>query len=86
MLINRRKLITGLIAFGCAPAIMRAESLMKVKSYFDPQKVLNTVIAQYEPLPYTICPIRLFYLDKNGFYTLSYEESDVYLRNLDDQA
>jgi hypothetical protein len=29
--LNRRKLITGLIAFGAAPAIVRAASLMPVK-------------------------------------------------------
>lgn len=36
---SRRKLITGLIAFGCTPAIVRASSLMPVKvmetSIFD---------------------------------------------------
>ena len=31
MLINRRKLITGLISFAAAPAIVRASSLMPVK-------------------------------------------------------
>ena len=30
-MINRRGLITGLIAFTAAPAIVRAESLMKIK-------------------------------------------------------
>jgi len=30
-MINRRSLITGLISFVAAPAIVRAESLMKVK-------------------------------------------------------
>lgn len=40
-MINRRKLITGLISFAAAPAIVRASSLMPVKSYFDPKEVLN---------------------------------------------
>lgn len=31
-MINRRGLITSLIAFGAAPAIVRVESLMKVKA------------------------------------------------------
>lgn len=31
-MIDRRKLITGLISFVAAPAIVRAESLMKVKA------------------------------------------------------
>jgi len=31
-MINRRSLITGLISFVAAPAIVRAESLMKVKA------------------------------------------------------
>lgn len=31
MSINRRNLITGLISFAAAPAIVRAESLMKIK-------------------------------------------------------
>lgn len=47
MLMNRRKLITGLISFAAAPAIVRAESLMKVKMIkpdFDQATYLNILI------------------------------------------
>jgi hypothetical protein len=42
--LNRRGLITGLIAFAAAPAIVRAESLMKVKAYVDPAELSATLI------------------------------------------
>lgn len=35
MITSRRSFITGLIAFAAAPAIVRAESLMPVKSFVD---------------------------------------------------
>lgn len=38
MVINRRKLITGLISFVAAPAIVRVESLMKLPK---PEKVMT---------------------------------------------
>ena len=40
-MMERRKFITGLISLVAAPAIVRAGSLMPVKSYFDPALVFN---------------------------------------------
>ncbi len=52
MMINRRKLITGLIAFGCAPAIVRVSSLMPVKVInFDPREVFDRLIFESNPYP-----------------------------------
>ncbi len=44
MVINRRKLITGLISFIAAPAIVRAESLMKLPR---PQEISLRKIVEY---------------------------------------
>lgn len=43
--INRRSLITGLISFVAAPAIVRAESLMKLPK---PQRVMT--MAEYDDI------------------------------------
>lgn len=52
-MLNRRKLITGLIAFGCAPAIVRASSLMPVKVIdFDPKMTWGRITEYIEPLDY----------------------------------
>lgn len=52
--INRRKLITGLISFAAAPAIVRASSLMPVKvmDSFDPKMAWDRIIEYVEPLDY----------------------------------
>jgi len=56
--INRRSLITGLISFVAAPAIVRVESLMpmKVVKQFNPEELLNelTNFAYNEPIPIDI--------------------------------
>lgn len=44
---NRRSLITGLIAFVSAPAIVRAGSLMPVKPMDDLPKMLEKIIDPY---------------------------------------
>lgn len=81
-MLSRRGLIGSLIAFGAAPAIVRASSLMPVKVY-----------AAIEPLPYTIAPYltldeyavkymapRLFWItSKKEIIHLSQEESNKYL-------
>lgn len=48
-MLNRRKLITGLISFVAAPAIVRASSLMPVKvmDSFDPQEAFNKLMNKY---------------------------------------
>lgn len=45
-MINRRGLITGLISLIAAPAIVRAESLMKCKSIrlFSNDEIINSVV------------------------------------------
>lgn len=43
-MIDRRKLITGLISFAVAPAIVKIENIMPVKVYSDPQEILNALI------------------------------------------
>lgn len=84
-MLNRRKLITGLIAFGCAPAIVRASSLMPVKvmDSFDPQEVLNELL-NYEYTGYISVPIRLFWLSPEGLKIMPVEQSDLYLESLND--
>ena len=55
MVINRRSLITGLISFVAAPAIVRVESLMPVKviKQFNPEELWDKItnFAYNEPIP-----------------------------------
>jgi hypothetical protein len=44
---NRRKLITGLIAFGTTPAIVRASSLMKINPLLLPISQSDKVTFEY---------------------------------------
>lgn len=54
-MINRRSLITGLISFVAAPAIVRVESLMPVKvvKQLSCQELLDEIVnfAYNEPIP-----------------------------------
>jgi hypothetical protein len=43
MMLSRRKLITGLISFAAAPAIVRASSLMPVK-VMKPEDLISIII------------------------------------------
>lgn len=49
MQLSRRKLITGLISFAAAPAIVRIESLMPVKvmKSIDYNYVINKIVEPY---------------------------------------
>lgn len=55
-MLNRRKLITGLIAFGCVPAIVKASSLMPVKvmDSFDSKEALGKFIRIMLPKDFII--------------------------------
>lgn len=87
-MLNRRKLITGLISFVAAPAIVRANSLMQVKvmNSFDPQKAFHAFILDYEvgSRDVVFSPIRLYWLSPEGLKIMPVEQSDLYLESLND--
>ena len=85
-MLNRRLLITGLISFVAAPAIVRVESLMKIKvDKFDPKEAWEKLLASYEPIEYKYTPISLMWIDNVGkIHNLSVEESSIYLDSLND--
>lgn len=60
--VNRRSLITGLIAFVAAPAIVRAESLMPVKAMVTDAECQAVLNAMYRHWADTY--VAVFYGDK----------------------
>lgn len=48
-MINRRSLITGLVSFAAAPAIVRAANLMPVKvvKQLTPEEMINIILEPY---------------------------------------
>ncbi len=50
MITNRRSLITGLASLLCAPAIVRASSIMPVKAWLDEGRVLYVGIEELSRL------------------------------------
>ena len=73
MELNRRSLITGLIAFAVtAPAIVRAGSLMPVKVWIDPP--MPRVLESFDPDPRCI-----YWLGPDGDFYYSDRESKDFL-------
>ena len=87
MRLSRRKLITGLIAFGCTPAIVRASSLMPVKvmetSIFDVdecQKIINEIQSYlYDKHQNVIDKYveDVFIYGNNGFLNVWHDKDDI---------
>ena len=58
MVLNRRSLITGLISFVAAPAIVRVDSLMK---FPNPQGISMLLITEYNPADCMVTMIDVLY-------------------------
>jgi len=85
-MINRRSLITGLIAFGATPAIVKASSLM-------PVKVMKCDPIQFEPyydeffetiITYNV-PKELFWFGES-LTRIYYENDELKVEHIDDVA
>lgn len=86
-MLSRRKLITGLISFAAAPAIVRSSSLMPVKTMaiFDPQEAFDRLISEYVPSGLSFVTPRLFWFNNAGkMVIMPIEESNLYLDSLND--
>lgn len=86
-MLSRRSLITGLISFVAAPAIVRASSLMPVKviDSFDPEEVMVRLTKYFAPDDPVLGMSRLFWIGSNNkIVQMSIKNSGVYLDSLND--
>jgi len=74
-MINRRSLTTGLISFIAAPAIVKVHNVMPVKSYFNPEELLNKLISDnlpvYTGIDFGVLDMSAFYIHKIGDKVIS---------------
>lgn len=74
--LSRRSLITGLISFMAAPAIVRAASLMPVKAiqHLSEQSILDSMLEANR---------NCFWISHQGFWHLTMDSAGLRLKKID---